>query len=190
MSEKENKNRLIVIKTIALIILIVAIGIVIWLLTARHETHISTTTGSSDYRSLECSAAHPDDPFFAPETAQKISHDVSILFTDDNLKEISYRFEGVYNTEEKAEFNKVKMHADYDKYMVSGGLNQEILNPVFSIDKTKVRISLYAEAKKVNSVVARLFFMTGDDFEKISEFKPEDYRKMYESKGFTCKLND
>ena len=190
MSEKKKNNRDAIVKSIVLMVVIVLIGLVIWLLTANHETRITTTTGSSDYSTLECSSSHPDDPFFVSETAQRFTHSVKVMFADDVLKEISYRYDGTYNTNERAQNADAWLHADYNKYMGAVGVNSESLNPVFVPKKTKLTISLYAEAKKINSAVARLFFIKEEEFEKTSKYKSDDYRKMYESKGFTCTKSD
>lgn len=190
MSEKKKNNKTAVVKTIVLMIIIVLIGLVIWFLTSKHETRITTTSNGSDYSVLECSASHPDDPFFVSETAQRFTHFLKVMFADDELKEISYRYEGTYNNNEQAKNADAWLHGDYNEYMGSVGVNPESLNPVFMPSKTKLTISLYAEAKKINSAVARLFFIKEEEFSKTSKYKSDDYRKMYESKGFTCTKSD
>lgn len=190
MSEKNKSSQVPIVAIGLLMGIIILIGVAVWLLTNRNETYTTSTSDESNYSALECTSSHPDDPFFVSETAQRYTHSLKALFTDDTLNEMSYRYEGTYDSNEGAKHAEAWMHGDYNQYMVAGGLNEESLNPVFSIDKSKVIISLYAEKKKINNTVARLFFINDEEYVKIGKYTPDNYRKMYEARGFTCKVSD
>lgn len=186
MSE-EKKKKIDIVKTILLMSFIVVAGLIIWLVTHKKETYISNPVADSDYSILECSSSSPENPFFAFGTAQRFTHSMKIMFTDGHMKEMSYRYDGTFNNEASAENAEAWLHADYNKYMTSNGLNAESLNPVFSIDKSKLMVSLYAEAKKIDKTVGRLFFIGDSEINKISEYTPDSFKEMYETKGFACK---
>lgn len=190
MKDKKKESGYLIAGTFILATIIVLILVVVWFFTNNHETIISEEFNQGAVSSLECSSTDDEDAFFSSEAAQRFEHIIKILFYDENLKETSYRFNATYNSDSMAEKNKVKLHADYNKYMSAVGLNSESLNPVFSMDKSKLMVSLYAEAKKLDSAVARLFFIDTDDYAKISDYSVDDFSKMYESKGFTCKKSN
>lgn len=112
------------------------------------------------------------------------------MFTDKKVKEMSYRYDGTFNSDDAAESAKAAMHADYNKYMSANGVYQETLNPVFSSHKSKLVISLYAETKKINQTIAKLFFINDDEYKKTGDFTLEDFKKFYELRGFSCKNHD
>lgn len=190
MSEQKKREQNDVIKAVvfASIVIIIVLAI-IWVFTNKSEVRTSTTISSAGYSALDCSSNDPSDPFFSSSSAQHSSHNIKILFIDNLIKEISYGYEGTYN-ESNLEVVEAKFHANYNIYMGSNGLNPESLNPVFSLYKSKVLVSIYAEPKKLNSAVARLFFISEDEYGVIGDYGLDDYKKMYESKGFACKKSD
>ena len=189
MSEKKN-SRGVIIRSIGFALAVGLVALVVCLLTYKQETHTTTDIKEGDYGALECNSSEPEEPFFVSQGVQRFTHEIKIMFAGDRVKEMSYRYDGTYNSDETAEHAMAIMHKDYNKYMESYALNSESLNPVFSENKSKITVSLYAESKKVDTAVARLFFIQGEDFDKLNDYKPEDYKKMYESKGFTCKMHD
>lgn len=182
------------IDTVTIAVLASIVGaialIVIWLLTNQHETRVSTTTDMGNYSSLICTSSSPNEPFFVSKNVQRFTHELTIMFTNEYLNDMSYKYEGVYNSEGTAETAMSEMHVDYNKYMATGGVYQEKLNPIFMTDKTKVRISLYAEPEKLNNVVARLFFLSDEDLSKLGEYSQDDLKELYEKKGFSCTIHD
>lgn len=192
MSEKDKKNKKksVFIGAAILALIVLLIALVIWFLTYKKESYTSTDMQDSNYEALECESMEPSEPFFAFETAQRSKHDVKILFLNSNVKEMSYKYEGTFNSDTSAENAEARMHADYNKYMGANGVNAEILNPVFSVNKSKLYISLYAEAKKVNKTVAKMFFVKDEEFDKIGDFNVKTFKKFYEDKGFACKTHD
>lgn len=189
MSEKK-ASRIDIFKTVVLMVIVAVVVLVIWFLTSGSETRISTEYSYGDLGSLQCTSENPSDAFFVSKNVQKFTHEIKVMFTENYIKEISYRYEGTYNSESVAETAAAEMHADYNIYMGNNGINQEGLNPVFMTDKTKARVSLYAESSKLNGTVARLFFISGDEFGKLSDYSRDDLKKMYVSKGFSCQIHD
>lgn len=188
----ENKGSRVNTMMIAALVLVVGAVIlaIMWLLTNRHETKISNTINTDNYSSLICESNSPEEPFFVSKSVQRFTHELKVMFNNGHLNDISYRYEGTYNSNDVAETAMAEMHADYNKYMSGGGVYQEKLNPVFATDKTKTRISLYAEPDKLNNVVARLFFLGEDDLNKLGSYSQSDLKELYEKKGFSCTIHD
>jgi len=187
MLKKEQKKYI----DIGILILIIGlILIIIWLLTFEKESISTTEPENTNYASLECTSSSPTNPFFSSSTVQRFTHEIKVLISNNKIKEMSYRYDGTFNSSDAAESARAWMHTDYNKYMQANNVYQEILNPVFSVQKSKVTVSLYAESKKINLTVARLFFIDENDFESIDDYTAEDLKKLYESKGFSCQNYD
>ena len=186
MNEKEKAKDNTVMKAIFFALLVGIIVVVIWFLTYKQESHTSSNVGESDYSALECTASDPSEPFFAFENTQEVAHTIKVLFSEGKLKDIMYKYDGTYASQEAAEDAEAWLHADYNEYLGANGVDMESLSPTFSVNDNKLMISLYAEAKKVNDIVARLFFMDTDASNKIKNFSLKDYKLLYETKGFAC----
>ncbi len=189
MSEKE-KNNSAIVRILAIIVLVGLIIMVAWILSNGKETRETTEVGQGDYNALTCTSSTVENAFFASSDAQRFSHEVKVLFYGESLKELSYRYDGTFSSNSVAENVEAWMHADYNMYMGKNGVYQESLNPVFSVNKSKLIVSLYAEAKKFNLAVAKLFFVDEENFAKLDSYKANDYKKMYEEKGFSCEIHD
>ena len=190
MSEKDKKEKKALIGAILFAIIAATIGIAVWLLTNKTETYISGGNQGFNVSSLTCMASHPTNPFFISSAAQNYEHKLKLIFNNDVISGISYNFEGTYNMVAIAETAAAEMHAQYNKYMGKYGVSAEKYNPVFSSTKTKANVSIYAESAKLNRAVAVIFFITDEEFAKINDYKAEDFKKNYESKGFHCNYNE
>lgn len=191
MSETEKvKDHTLVVKAIFFALLIGVILAIIWLLTYKQESYVSSEIENGDYGALECTSSDPSEPFFAFETTQEATHEIKILFTDNKLKNATYKYDGIYASREAAENAEAWLHVDYNEYMGDNGINEEILNPNFSVNGNKLIIALYAEAEEINDTVAKLFFMDTDAVNKLENFSVKDFKLLYETKGFTCKTHD
>lgn len=186
MSEKNKQEKKAIVGAILFGLVVVFIGVITWLLT--HKTEIYTSEGSidTDASSLDCVASHPTDAFFVSSVAQSFEHRLKLIFKGEVVSDISYVFEGTYNSDSIAETAMAEMHAQYNKYMGKYGVSAENYNPVFTSVKAKANISIYVERAKLNNVIARIIFISDDEFRKIDEYKPEDFKKNYENRGFYC----
>ena len=190
MNEKRRNSHYLIIGVISLSIIIILILIVVWFFMNGHETLISEDVNYGSITSLVCKTDHADENFFNPEGAQRYTHLITAAFKGDRLSNISYNFDGTYRSEGAAETDMARMHANYNKYMGSIGVYSESLNPIFNANKTKVRISLYAEPKTLSQAVMTLFFLEKDDYGKLKDLGGEDFEKMYRFKGFECTFRD
>lgn len=185
---KNNEKNGLTMKVLCVALIAGVIIFIVWVLTYKKEEYRTTEIANGDYTTLKCDSTSPDSPFFVSQNVQRFTHEIKTLFVGERIKEMSYRYDGVYNSDETAEHAMAVLQKNYYEYMESFSLSPESLNPVFSVNKSKSTISLYAEAKKLNAAVARLFFVQGEDFDVFNSDKnsPESLKKVYESKGFTC----
>ena len=191
MSETEKvRDHTLVVKAIFFALLIGVVLALIWLLTYKQESYVSSEVESGEYGALECTSPDPSEPFFTFDTTQEATHEIKILFADSKLKNATYKYDGIYASREAAENAEAWLHGDYNKYMGNNGINEESLNPNFSVNDNKLIISLYAEANEINDVVAKLFFMDTDAVNKLKNFSVKDFKLLYETKGFTCQTHD
>lgn len=191
MEEKEkNRDHTVVVRAIFFALLVGIILAVIWLLTYKQESQTTSTIENGDYSALECTASDPSDPFFTFATTQEVTHSIKILFTEGKLNDVMYKYDGVYASKEEAENAEAWLHADYNEYLGANGVDRQSLSPTFSVNDNKLMISVYAEAKKINDVVARIFFLDTDASNKVKNFSLKDYKLLYETKGFACQTHN
>lgn len=190
MANNKKNNISIVAKAVLFAVIVAIIALVILLLTNNNETRISEDVSDGDLTSLDCTSNALEEPFFASEKSQRYKHDIKVLFINHRFKESSYTYEGTFNSHDIAENQMAVMHAKYNKYMSASEVYQEVLNPVFMTDKSKVRVSLYMEPKNIYKATANLFYMSDDVFSSLDKASEETFRKMYEEAGFTCKVHE
>ena len=191
---EEKKYRSLVIKILLLILILMVVAGIVWLLTSQTETRVSNKMGENEYGSLECTIGSMTAelaPVIEPkDLGESMKYNIKMLFENGGLSTISYAFEGVYVSEDTAEHVRASLHADYNKYMAGNGVNPEGLNPIFAHDGHDVRISLYAERKKLSSVVAPVFLISRDEYGRMNDFSLEGMQKLYKSKGFSCDAHE
>lgn len=184
-SKKNNKLRYPEI-VIGLVIT-VFIAAVTFLITNRTETYTSGGDTNVSIGSLRCRSSNVTEPFFESPSALSYVHEVKVTFDGNGVDKLSYVYEGTYGSEQAADQARSEMHASYNKYMGSKGLDQESLYPTFHYDGATAKINLYAEREKgLNATTATLFFLNADEYVKINEYTTEALKKVYEEKGFSC----
>ena len=191
MSDRDkDKKKSALIRAVAFALIIALIAIIILLLTNKRETIITQETQDSDATLLKCEITHLEDAFFKHDTVQNTKHEIDISLLDDKISKMTYDYTGTYNSEKAAIDAEAWLHADYNKYMSQAGLSPESYNPVFNAVKTKVRISLYAELKKMNKVIGKIFSLGEDEVKHLGDYGASEMKKIYEKKGYTCSLKD
>lgn len=188
MSEKKN-NKSLIIRGISLILVICFIGIVIWLLTYSRETTTITNHDNSVSSSLECNSSHPVEPFFHSSNSTKAKHVIRLLFKNDVLNEMSYDYDASFETEDDATYAEAVLHAKYNQYMGEHRLYKDDYSPSFNVIENKVRMSIYADGKKITKSVLPLFYIPDENFEELNDLKPKDLKNIYAKQGFTCSIH-
>ena len=186
---KESKNSSVIPKIVAVALVVLLLGVVVWLLTNKKETITNSDNKTPNYSSLECKAdglAEGYKPTIELDPAEKSEYTIKALFDDDSLGEISYEFRGEYPSDQAAESAEAWFRTRYYRYMDSIGVNAESINPVFINTGKNLKLSLYAERKKFTSSIAPTFLIDREEYGTLSEMSPEALKKLYEKKGFSC----
>ena len=191
--EKKSKNKKIISSAATWIVAIavsIALSVVAFMLFGSKETHISTSTAETIIKSLVCNAANPKNPFFISETAENYNHEIKVTYRGETADKISYVYDGVYVSNSVADTAGSSLHADYNIYMGENGAYQESLYPTFSVVDNKLKVSLYTEYGKINSVIAKLFFINAEEFHNLDNYSIEDLGNLYAEKGFSCEISE
>lgn len=190
--EKKSKNKkaMSLVATWIVILAVVIAVVAFFMVNFRStETYMSTSSDGATVGSLSCTAVNPENPFFA-SSAQNSNHELKITTRGQAKDKISYVYNGEYASNAAAETAGSSLHADYNIYMGENGIYQESLYPTFSVVENRLKVSLYTEFDKINSVTARLFFINADEFHELNDYSVEDMKVLYESKGFLCEMSE
>ena len=191
--EKKSKNKKmasLIATGIVIIAVSIGLGAAVFMLFRGEETHISTNTAETIIKSLVCNAANPKNPFFISETAENYNHEIKVTYRGETADKISYMYDGVYVSNSVADTAGASLHADYNIYMGENGVYQESLYPTFSVVDNKLKVSLYADYKKLNSVTAKLFFINAEEFHDLDNYSAEELSNLYAEKGFSCEISE
>ncbi len=168
----------------------VVVFLVVWLvynLLTPKVTNTSSEQEKKKHSAIVCTASVPEGAFFSASGVGAQTHTIKAAFEDDKVTKISYQYEGNFETEAAADKANTNFHIDYNEYM---GADAESLGPSFAAIKTKARINFLAERSQLNSKNARLFFLNAEDVSDLANFAPEKIEKMYEARGFSCKIDE
>lgn len=191
--KKKSKNEKLM-SSIATWIVIIAVsiglGVAVFMLFRGEETHISTGTVETLIKSLVCNATNPKNPFFVSDTAEEFNHEIKVTYHGETADKISYIYDGTYASNNMADTAGAALHADYNIYLGENGVYQESLYPTFSVVDNKLKVSLYADYKKLSSVTARLFFINAEEFHDLNNYSAEELGNLYAEKGFSCEISE
>ena len=182
MSRNKKQNNYLIIGSIFLAIIIILILVVVWLFSNNKET-----ITSSD---LSCESSSSEGRFFKPYDAIRVKHRIVMTFVNDVLNSASYTFHGTYNSDDKAENAEAWLHGDYNEHFKGTDLNPENYAPNFVSVNSKVDISLYVDRNKMNSVIMQVFNLNTEELAKFNDLHMDDFKTIYEKKGFTCTLHE
>ena len=184
----ERQNTLI---CVIMLFLIAIISLLIWFFANSSETHNSTiTTDSIETSSLVCKSSNPKEPFFNDSAATNVQHEIRALFNNDKLSKIFYIYSATYDSEKQAEYYNSIMAADYNRYLGGHSTPLNILSKTFSTSDNESKITLYANADKINNVTASIFLLNADNDYNKDNNTGADIKKLYEDQGFSCETNE
>ena len=191
-SDKEKKRKH-TIDTVIIVTIIIFIAIVIFLLTFRKETRIIENYESGNTSALVCTSKdnNSDTTFFYSDTAKSLEHKVKLVYLDNRISKMSYEYDGEYDGEEAAKKDSGHLHTRYNLYFGDHGVNHEILAPVFQFTGNRALIRLYLDDySKMNPVIGKVFYIGEGIIDTVAKNSPNETKKIYENKGFSCIIND
>lgn len=192
MSDSDKKKRKkLIIYAVVMALIAGLVGLVIFLLTYRKETHINESYDRADLSSLTCvTKTNPESSFFENH-AKSVEHEIKVIFSNEIIDKMSYEFNGQYDSWGDADSDEGVLHAKYNNYMGERRLSNEMLKPVFQNVEGKLKIRLYLDSyKNMNSGIAKLFYITEGSMNVIAKNSIAETKKYYEKKGFSCIIGD
>lgn len=176
-------------KSVGVVLLFGAVAMLLIIMLSGRETHISDDRDYLSTTSLYCYSNSPKNVFFVSSTEVNEKHELKFLFDDGQIKNISYFYNGEFNSDVAAGKEISLMHAQYNKYMAKTNINQEVLTPVFVVIEKSATINLFFDGEDFTVEMAPLIFLDRESFEKIDESSVDMVEDLYESLGFSCNIN-
>lgn len=176
------------IKWVVATAILVAIAVIIMLIFRTHNTTTTITRDYADTSYISCLSGSPDGAFFVSKSAESISHEIKVIFSDDVADKFSYTLRSTYNSSAAARQDIAVWHADYNNYMADHNTDPEKLSPQFADIDTKSEIALYTTIEDMNSSTHDFFFLTDEEYSKIQNYSTEELQSLYKSKGFLCEV--
>lgn len=191
MKQKSKDNNIIkVVKIITFVAILIVISVILTLIFRNHTTTITVNKETPKTSYIDCLASNPNDPFFASSTAESVSHEIKITFLDGKASKFSYDFRGTYSSNATASKEIDNFNAKYGLYMSDHDLDFQILSPNLAAVDTTSEVSLFAPISKINNTVGRLFFLTEEQIQGLSDRSPDDLKDLYKKKGFLCEVSE
>lgn len=153
------------------------------------ETYISEGDEYAATASLYCLAENPQNAFFVANDAISAKHELRILFSNNEIEDISYVYKGGFGSEETAGQRFAAMRSKYNIYMAKTPINQEALTPVFVVIEKSVNINLFFDRGTFVAEMAPLVFLNQEDYEDAIGLPVDGVKSLYETLGFSCNIN-
>lgn len=191
MSERKEgfKNKIGFVIACSILILFVVFVIVI--LSYDKKTDVSTSTSSSETKTLVCNTGPVEKAFFTIDDASQVQHEVKIMFVDDKISKLFYTYDGKLRDGDAAEGAATDMHIKYDRYLSQRKLESSgNLQTTFSHPGTEVRIDIYTGPEGINGDTASFFFFDNEELDSMMKQNSDGLKKYYTENGFSCVLHD
>jgi len=182
------KKRWITI-TVGLLFIFVIIVVIIIIFNGRVE-QTSVKINNSPTTGLFCKGSAVENPFFSQNDALSATHEIKVLLYDGEINTINYTRTGVYNTHDEAEEASSSLHANYNIYMSGNSIDQEALQPTFSVIDNKSIVNLSVNDKTLIPETARIVFLSVEQYANRKNYSLNEIKDIYEKKGFVCKSTE
>ena len=185
MKKDNKKKNWLVVGGILLVLLI----IILYILMNGNETRTSDDEESESVSALVCAIGNREEAFFYSTTANTVTNEIKATFKKGQFDKLFYTYKGVYRSEDLANEEEARFHADYNIYMGHNDLQPNSLNPTYSVPGNKIVLSLYTDDySKINRITSEFFFISPDDIEKYRNYSLDEMKNYYENKDFACQI--
>lgn len=168
-----------------------ALALAFFFLLSGKETRVSETFENNSIMALECKIGAVSDSFYTSSIANTVQNDIKLTYKEKKIDKLFYTFTGVYRSDEVAAQDETTLHAKYNIYVGDHDVAMESLAPTYSVNKSKLILTLYADQyARINPVTAIFFFIDNDRIDGFEDYSIEEAKKYYETKGFVCTINE
>ena len=180
--EDVKRNTLYVIIVLVLAaILILTVFLFFWLNGETKTTGQIELSESNDL--VVCTNINFDYPFFVNDNTISKETTIKMVFKNDNLSSIYLNQQMFYNNASDASASSAVNHANMNKSFGST-YGADAFNATYFVDGTKMRMTLYAEARQLDEDSGKYFLIT-----TIAN-KKKDLTDNYKTQNFTCINNN
>lgn len=170
---------------IPLAVLVLIVCLIYWLMQPRVSVE-SDTTESAKITSMTCTGGDVVNEVFDTSTATTVTYTINLLFSDGILTNLTYQYEGTYESAEAAEAQLPYLHADYNLDLQDRGLTSTYFSSttVGRVDNV-LQISFTADSETLNPEVADYLMMDLDENGEL----PSTYAEVkanYVGRSFVC----
>ncbi|MBR2709831.1 hypothetical protein IKE72_02000 [Candidatus Saccharibacteria bacterium] len=144
--------------------------------------------GNGKIVTLKCTDNTLTHPTLTKYKPVSFMNTITANFNEDTLSSIMYQYDGEYESEDMADAARDEGGAVYN-IILAKDYNEKIdvFSHVFTVNGTKMSLTITGKADKVSSRTAPYFFLdTQQSFPK----KIDKMKAAYEAKNFSCKIMD
>ena len=184
-------NRKQIIKYFALTIVIISL-LALAIVVSRGMEGKVVTTGQNPSQvrreSLACICASAY-PFFSYDSSKSKELKINIDSYDGSIKSIFLSYELYYDDERSVAASEAANHAAMNVSYGKDGLSADAFNANYTKLSNSMRMTLYTEPDQLDGNFTKYFMlMTGETNDLPHTLN--DYKKIYESQGFRCKVGN
>lgn len=180
-----------------IIIVICAVAIIALIAWAFKGNTTTTNTGGTEYAdssTLSCKGANIDRGSFKTYGAISTSYDISIIFHDDQLYNLTYIFSAEYSDETAAVNAEAGMHANFNISLADSGAGSNAFSGSnWSVSGTTVQVNVFANKDQITTQTADELMINlknpGTDIASVPTTLSE-LKENYTQQGFLCKTTD
>lgn len=174
---------------LCVIFVIAILAVVIWRLMQGTETTTGDWAATESNDSLTCEVNNMEYPFFEYDNATKKNTKVNVIFDNaDKLSTISLKQTMYYDSASEINASEAFNHAAMNISFQNNGLGADAFNATYTLLEDSMRMSLYANASKINGVSVKYFLL--DQEGGTTNYNLTTVQKIYEDKGFKCTVKD
>lgn len=172
---------------ITLVLMVAAIAVCVTLSMQGKTKVTDNTAGPETSEALTCEVEGVVYPFFKYDESEKKTTKINAIFQDGVMSTISLIYSLYYNNSEQIVKSEAENHAALNLKMQNEGLGPDAFDANYAKLKDRLKLSLYAEAKKLNINTVKYFEL---DWVESGKYNMATVQANYEDRGFKCVAKD
>ena len=153
-----------------------------------------TTTGNfpEDVKdaSLVCENTSLTYPIFVYNNSEKKETKITAIFHGDDPKNLSLIHSMFYKNQDSVIASEAHNHGAMNKKFATDELGADSFSATYSKSSEKMQMTLFANSSDLkNASTMKYFLLDGEGSSEIPKTK-EEYKRIYEKKGFSCSISE
>lgn len=134
-----------------------------------------------------CATDQINSSLYSQYSADSTDHLVTMIFVDNNLTEMTYRYRALLNDRATAEKVKQNLQSTYTLNWQKSFRTDPFYSTYNVMDDVTVIISHYVKREALSSKSASLLLLDFPDLKPDQKITPADIMDQYVQQGFNCK---